>query len=244
MPVPTESMEQAADKRPASSQRNKLRKSTDAGRHSPEQKRPNKLPGPPPVKSSGIRRLFGTKKAPQAKGAAPNPPDSPVETNPSILAARRALEGKPSLQNNGTGSPPLSPGHFQKIKNAKSPMATVERANDSPAPRSVTPPQERALTPEPEPVLDPSRTEDLQAGPPRTRRDEEYDQLSRVDTNEREHADREFSTFDQGPLDQPAFVPQESPVKESYQDEKHRANAKSQSPIDVLGDDGAYGGIR
>jgi hypothetical protein len=53
--------------------------------------------------------------------------------------------------------------------------------------------------------------------PPRIRRDEEYDQLSRVDTNEREHADREFSTFDQGPLvDQPAFVPADTPPRDTF----------------------------
>ena len=233
-PIPEEPTDSAAAKRPPSSQRNKLRKSTDGGRHSPEQKRVGKPLGPPPVRPSGIRRLFGTKKAREtpAAPAAHNDPDSPVETNPAILAARRALEGKAGPKTNGTGSPPLSPGHFQRIKNAKSPMAAVQPVADSPELRPVTPPENRTITPEPEPGPQPSKTDELQAGPPRTRRDEEYDQLSRVDTNEREHADREFSTFDQGPLvDQPAFAPQESPVKEDYRHEDtepaYRANHQS-----------------
>jgi hypothetical protein len=49
--------------------------------------------------------------------------------------------------------------------------------------------------------------------PPKTRRAVEYDALSRVDTNEANAADQEFSKFDQGPLvEQPAFVPEDSPV--------------------------------
>lgn len=49
-------------------------------------------------------------------------------------------------------------------------------------------------------------------GPPQTRRAVEYDALSRVDTNERNAADQEFSKFDQGPLvEQPAFVPADTP---------------------------------
>ena len=227
VPIPEESTHQPAAQRPPSAQRpsssgrNKLRKSLDGGRHSPEQKKAGRLPGPPPVRPSGIRRLFGTKKA-RDTPAAPRPPDSPVETNPAILAARRALEGKPGPQNNGTGSPPLSPGHFQRIKNAKSPIAAVQTVAESPSRGFVTPPQHRAITPDPEPEseVQPAQSEELHPGPPRTRRDDEYDQLSRVDTNEREHANAEFSTFDQGPLvDQPAFAPQDSPVKQSYSDQ-------------------------
>ncbi|RMD42127.1 hypothetical protein DV735_g2978, partial [Chaetothyriales sp. CBS 134920] len=47
--------------------------------------------------------------------------------------------------------------------------------------------------------------------PARAKEDREDDELSRIATSEREHADREFSTFDQGPLiEQPAFVPEDS----------------------------------
>ncbi len=229
VPIPDDSTDQAAAQRPPlaqrppSSGRNKLRKSSDGGRHSPEQKKGGRIPGPPPVRPSGIRRLFGTKKA-REMPTAPKPPDSPVETNPAILAARRALEGKSGPPHGGTGSPPLSPGHFQRIKNAKSPIAAVQNIAESPSRGFVTPPQHRTITPDPElGEPQPAHSEDLQTGPPRTRRDDEYDQLSRVDTNEREHADREFSTFDQGPVvDQPAFAPQDSPVKQDYREEEQK----------------------
>ena len=226
IPILEESLSQPAAQRPPSAPRppsagrNKLQKSVDGGRPSPEQKKVGRLPGPPPVKQSGIRRLFGTKKSRETTTAS-KAPTSPVETNPAILAARRALEGKSGPQNHGTGSPPLSPGHFQKNRNAKSPIAAVQTVAESPSRGFVTPPQHRATTPDTEPEsAQPTQSEELHPGPPRTQRDDEYDQLSRVDTNEREHADAEFSTFDQGPLvDQPGFAPQDSPVKQSYHDE-------------------------
>jgi Domain of unknown function (DUF1708) len=232
-PLPEASADHTEAKRPPSSQRNKLRKSVDGGRRSPEERKTvRNAPGPPPVRPSGIRRLFGTKRSSPKETSAPNPPDSPVEMNPAILAARRALEGKPSPTPNGTGSPPLSPGHFQRIKNAKSPMEAVQTVTVAPPARPATPPSNRGITPEPEPEPQPTKGEELHPAPPRTRRDEEYDQLSRVDTNEREHADREFSTFDQGPLvDQPAFAPKDSPRKEDFARDKsepaHRVNHQS-----------------
>lgn len=225
-PLPDTAAEQS--KRPPSSK--KLRKSQDGGRISPETQKVSKLPGPPPVRPSGIRRLFGTKKKDPSTGA--KAPDSPVETNPAIQAARRALEGKPALNTNGTSSPPLSPGHFQKMKSAKSPIAAVQTVQEPSPAQAPTSPRERSVPPEPEQEVEPTRTEDAHPAPPRTRRDEEYDQLSRVDTNEKEHADREFSTFDQGPLDdQPAFVPEDSPKKDNFAHDdgepKFRANHQS-----------------
>jgi Domain of unknown function (DUF1708) len=226
--LPEASTEEVAPKRPTS--RNKLRKSSE-GRRSPEQKRSGRPIGPPPVRSSGIRRLFGTRKTKET--TVPNPPDSPVEMNPAIAAARRALEGKPSLAPNGTDSPPLSPGHFQRIKNVKSPIAAVQTVASSPPVRAVTPPAQRAITPEPEPQL--TKSEELHPGPPRTRRDDEYDQLSRVDTNEREQADREFSTFDQGPLaDQPAFAPEDSPKKANFNHDEPMQKPNQQSSYSAV----------
>ena len=65
--------------------------------------------------------------------------------------------------------------------------------------------------------------------------DEEYDQLSRVDTTEREDADREFSTFDQGPLaDQPAFVPEDSPVRKEFAHEEPKFRANHQSTYSAM----------
>ncbi|KAG8527083.1 uncharacterized protein KY384_008512 [Bacidia gigantensis] len=63
--------------------------------------------------------------------------------------------------------------------------------------------------------------------PPQAPFKDEYDSqvsLSRVDSNEQRKADREFPKFDQGPLaDQPAFVPNDSPVH-------HAASPPAESP--------------
>lgn len=194
---------------------------------SPEQKRLKKekkeqrkesTSGPPQTKKTqGIRRLFGTQrstsKEPPVQQRAPQ---SLVETNPAILAARRALEGTETA--NETNSPPLSPNHFNKLKNVKSPIAAIQtvpaqgqRLAGPVRPSDRQPSPAPAPTHAPEPMQEAEAEEEEGHGMPRTRRDEEYDKLSRVDTNEREHADREFSTFDQGPLlEQPAFAPSAS----------------------------------
>jgi hypothetical protein len=205
----------------------KLRKSMDQQRRSPpESKKPRgKTPtGPPPVqKTSGIRRLFGTKRSKSRESAVPPPtetvpPPSESPTSPkrsdAVIAAQRALEGKSPLPSDGPKSPPLSPGHFHRL-------ATVRAQNSAPAQQDVprtpemsAPPGEERTA---EPTLDHDDVDDEHHGPPRTRRDDEYDQLSRVDTNEREHADQEFSRFDQGPLaDQPAFAPADTPPRYNF----------------------------
>lgn len=240
MPVQAEAAEEAAKQplprtdsevnvqRPASST-NKLRKSYEGHRLSPEEGKRSRKVGPPPTqKTTGIRRLFGTKRT-KSKGTEVKPQADQENVNPAILAARRALEGKPSLAPAGsTDSPPLSPGHFQRMKQV--PMGKSAPLKEE-QPRPITPEEQRAPSPAPESVPQRTASEDnMYAGPPRTRRDEEYDQLSRVDTNEREDADREFSTFDQGPLsDQPAFVPEDSPEKDSFprNEPKFRANHQS-----------------
>ncbi|KIW65224.1 hypothetical protein PV04_07500 [Phialophora macrospora] len=204
----------------AKPQPHKLRKSFDQQpRSPPEQKKTRgKTPtGPPPVqKSSGIRRLFGTKRSKSRDSRPSDPPLSPSQTDedPAVIAARRALEGKPALPAEGPASPPLSPGHFHRLATVKAqpPAATEEEpAPTTPISTSI----HREVTPEP--LREHKEHVEQPSAPPRTRRDEEYDQLSRVDTNELEHADREFSTFDQGPLiDQPAFAPVDTPLREEF----------------------------
>lgn len=201
---------------------------------SPTSKRlKKKHPGPPPSqKTSGIRRLFGTKRSGSRERDSAASPTSPVETNPAILAARRALEGKDGDKENQPNPPQASPGPFSKLRNARSPIAAVQKVNQAaPVQPIATPPRQESPMPEPANPPPPVPDQDRQ-GAPSTRRDEEYDQLSRVDTNEQEHADREFSTFDQGPLvDQPAFAPQDSPSRSGFftpEDEpKHRPHHQS-----------------
>ena len=221
VPLPPETPDLTQAPPPPRQQPAKLRKSFDQQRRSPpEQKKPKgeKPPGPPPVqKTAGIRRLFGTKRSKSRESRLPETPTSPAEMkeNPAVIAARRALEGKPALPGEGPPSPPLSPGHFQRFAAVKA-QPHAEGANGIEPKPSMPTPVQREITPEP-PVEAPREYEEDAFAPPRTRRDDEYDQLSRVDTNEREHADREFSTFDQGPLsDQPAFAPMDTPAREEF----------------------------
>jgi len=219
----SDSVKTTASSKPQTGGPAKLRKSHDGTRTSPEQKKAKKTPsGPPPVQNkTGIRRLFGTKRSKSQEPSVQQPPDSPVDADPAIAAARRALEGKPALSLANPGSPPLSPGHFTRMATAKAPFAAVHTVMEQPAAAAAattdlsTPAVNREpslkLGPEPGPV------EDSLPVPPQTRRDEEYDQLSRVDTDEREHAAREFSTFDQGPLlEQPAFAPADTPIRDEF----------------------------
>ncbi|EXJ78374.1 hypothetical protein A1O3_09535 [Capronia epimyces CBS 606.96] len=196
----------------------KLRKSVDVQRNPPEQRKPRgKTPtGPPPTQHrTGIRRLFGTKRSHSREGRAPQTSDSPATEDPAITAARRALEGKPALPEDGPTSPPLSPGHFHRLATVNTPTGTrpaeYEATSTAPVTTSHGAPLASELPTEPDNVPGDA------LAPPRIHPDEEYDQLSRVDTNEREHADREFSTFDQGPLlDQPAFVPADTPPRTEF----------------------------
>ncbi len=170
---------------------------------------------------TGIKGIFGarrTKEPPIKSMASPPMASPPIETSPAIAAARAAIASKNKSQVNG------QPVH-QVITQAS-------RQAPTPAPNKS---QRPVTTPPPEPTYQmsdsPPATSNIPqigavqrpAGAPRTRRDSQDGSLSRVDTNEREQADREFSTFDQGPfLEQPAFIPPDSslppepisPVKE------------------------------
>lgn len=201
---------------------------------SPEHVRRTSLQGDPSTvpRTNGIKRLFGTIRKNREESAAA-PPPAP-RANPAVAAARRALESKLNpqepvpVQNNFAKykvakSPildtkaPVPPPKTERVPELQpSPLpatkvpedATLEptaletRTVEAPVPFAKDP---KPVTHDVEQTIEP---EELMYQPPRTRRDEEFDNLSRVDTREREHADREFSRFDQGPLlDQPAAVP-------------------------------------
>jgi len=121
-----------------------------------------KKPGfnaPPPVatnKNSGVKKLFGNiRKRKNSTGNQQLQPDSPTKQDPAIVAARRALEGKPLQPVEGQASPPLSPNHFAKLQNAaKKPS---EAAISTPEPSAV---------PEREPVpVEPVRPEPVHHEP-------------------------------------------------------------------------------
>ncbi|KAL1968282.1 hypothetical protein VTN77DRAFT_2117 [Rasamsonia byssochlamydoides] len=126
-------------------------------------------------------------------------PMKPTGADPSaVAAARAALENKVKSQET---LPPPKSAAAQRLPMRKKPVqetAAVESKPASVAPSSASEPAQKAS--------------DSPYGGPQTRRDAEYDALSRIDTHEQAMADREFSSFDQGRLDQPAFVPADSPV--------------------------------
>ena len=180
------------------------------------QSQPSEEPAKKPKKKTGntggFKSMFGTNKKKNEQQQAPvkTPPSKDSSTS-AVAAARAALEAKAKAAHE---TPPK-----------ESPPKAVLKKKPLPAqqPAVVEPP---APAPEPEKPSTPEQTEESvdeqlhhvqqptqvvgSGSPPQTRRGVEYDALSRVDTNERDAADQEFSKFDQGPLvEQPAFVPED-----------------------------------
>lgn len=160
----------------------------------------------------GIKGMFGGKAG---KEPPMTPAASPIESGPAVAAARAALAGRDKTQLNGS---PIHQVVTQVRQEPPSPAPVASRGPTTPPPEPAyqapqAPPSNQASQHPPRTDSIPEKaTVQHPDGAPKTRRDEEYENLSRVDTNEREQADREFSTFDQGPLvEQPAFVPSESP---------------------------------
>ena len=131
----------------------------------------------------GFKGLFGRSRKHEALSR-------PAPTSPAAIAAARA-----ALQN------PESPTQTKPNKRVpnttkKIPQATMAKSSFAEQPL----PEEAVLKTEERSIPQPGR-------PPR----DDYDDgasLSRVDTDEQANAEREFRTFDQGPLeDQPAFTP-------------------------------------
>jgi hypothetical protein len=158
---------------------------------------------------TGIKGIFGgrrTKEQPTKPAAS-----SPTESSQAIAAARAALASgnqAHSSQRNvkGVSSP-------NGITSSEAAMVTPIQ----PAQPESTEPSSNPISPalRISPALDERRgsaAAENHRRAPNAQHHEEEENLSRVDTNEREQADREFSTFDQGPLlEQPGFVPPDSP---------------------------------
>ncbi|KAF7594462.1 hypothetical protein BBP40_009095 [Aspergillus hancockii] len=167
----------------------------------------------------GIKSMFGTAK--RKPGPESKPPMKPIATGGSaVAAARAALEDKAKASQEQIIRPsPNGPSTLKKKPVPGTPAAETSK------PRVETPAAPKATIDKPEPEQTDARVQ--QQGPshvsspnsihPMVQRAAEYDALSRVDTNERAAADREFSRFDQGPLvEQPAFVPEDSPVSDAF----------------------------
>ncbi|KAJ6114597.1 hypothetical protein N7486_000375 [Penicillium sp. IBT 16267x] len=150
--------------------------------------------------TGGFKSMFVSKK----KTDQPPVKAGVSDTSSAVAAARAALEAKAKAAQEAPvkESPP-------KATLKKKPVAGRQSAvTEAPAPASEP---VKPSTPQQPELVAKQHTQVVGTGsPPQTRRAIEYDALSRVDTNERDAADQEFSKFDQGPLvDQPAFLPED-----------------------------------
>ena len=155
--------------------------------------------------ATGIKGIFGSRRAKQSSLTPPVSP--PIENSPAIAAARAALASTNKSQLNGQS--------VHQAITLGSRETSIPITN--PSQRPATPPMEPTYqTPDIPPASDSIPrvvAVESRGHPSKTRRGPEEGSLRRVDTNEREDADRAFSAFDQGPLlEQPALVPPESPI--------------------------------
>lgn len=195
---------------------------------------PHKLKKKAP--NTGFKNIFGTTKR---KDPEPKQPVKPAEGS-AVAAARAALESKAKAAQEQSASrnepstlkkKPVTTPTPAKATNPEAEVTHEPASNATPEPQ---PSESQAAAPEPAPAsapAQPTASEPMSDHPP-TRREAEYDALSRVDTNEQVAADQEFSRFDQGPLeDQPAFVPEDSPVQDTPPEEdKMKTEARSPAP--------------
>ncbi|PLB52702.1 hypothetical protein P170DRAFT_472594 [Aspergillus steynii IBT 23096] len=198
--------------------------------------------------NTGFKGLFGTVKKKNTESE-PRPPMKPTGAEKSAVAsARAALESKAMASQQQTArSSPKGPSTLKKkpvpgtptaeSREASADVAATPQAPQSPqTPEKPEPQQHTQSSDQPHEVREPSHEV---PSPPnangyygKSRREAEIDALSRVDTNERAAADREFSRFDQGPLmEQPAFVPQDSPVSADFPEKKSPPSAAPVAPV-------------
>lgn len=155
-----------------------------------EEQEPTKKPQKKIRTTGTFKNMFTTNK----KKAEQPPMKSTGAKDASVAAARAALEAKAKAAQD-----PASPKNVSKKPLPEKPKTPVT-------------PTAAPVEPEQNPEAKPAQI--IGSGsPPQTRHAVEQDALSRVDTNERDAADQEFSKFDQGPLvEQPAFVPEDGPL--------------------------------
>ncbi|KAJ5459749.1 uncharacterized protein N7458_001301 [Penicillium daleae] len=186
--------------------------------------------------NAGFKNMFGKKKAEQQQQPQPPMNTTGARETSAVAAARAALEAKAKESQDPVSRSALPKPSAIKKKPipavaAESTPASVPAAAPEPAVEKPSTPQQNPKPAHEEPQL-PSQVIEGSGSPPKTRRALEYDALSRVDTNEANDADQEFSKFDQGPLvEQPAFVPEDSAVEAHPTEEvlpKSPTNGQSQ----------------
>ncbi|EFW14069.1 morphogenesis protein Msb1 [Coccidioides posadasii str. Silveira] len=173
--------------------------------------------------TSGLKALFSKKKSETAS-----------RSSVDSTSAAAASEGRPSRS--GTLTPKGIAARRLSIYGQKQ---SSEEPSTPVTPNSPTPPiVDRKPTPvaPPAPVSDP--TPDTYDGPSKSRREAEFNNLSRVNTAEQAEADHHFSNFDhQSPIvDQPAFLPVDTPTAESFSEKSPTPqNEKPVEPSPVNG---------
>ncbi|KAL8708330.1 MAG: hypothetical protein Q9220_006805 [cf. Caloplaca sp. 1 TL-2023] len=164
--------------------------------------------------TGGLRSLFGRKKTLPAVPTSPQPADSAA-----VAAAKAALSGiSPKANYVAPDAPPASSlsRRFSGIGRKKSPAVTPRASPSVPN----IPDEERAPSPptyDPQPRMadrfDP-KSHIVTANSIPNRFDSQAS-ISRVSSEAQREADTEFTRFDQGPVDQPAFIPADSPPPSS-----------------------------
>ncbi|KAL9598915.1 MAG: hypothetical protein Q9219_004180 [cf. Caloplaca sp. 3 TL-2023] len=160
--------------------------------------------------TGGIRGLFGRKKSGPASPAPPQPADSAA-----VAAARAALSGTTPKANYVAPDAPSSLSRrFSRIGRKSSPVVTPKA---SPSVAAIhdeeRPPSPPVYQPQPRMAdrYDPQhRVADTYEPPNRF---DSQTSISRASSEVQRDADQEFNRFDQGPVEQPAFVPVDSPER-------------------------------
>ena len=191
---------------------------------SPKQNKLKKKSGP-----GGFKGIFGRKKDQPASFKPP--PRSSSNTSSAVAAARAAYEAK-SAQNQKTPEKPTP-----KVTSKR--FSTLGRKKETEAPLDVA--KEIAPTPEEKLGEHPALATSAEPQAQYAETDRSY---SVAETNEEQRAEREFKTFDQGPLeDVPAFVPEDSPPEEpishaSEEQTDHYSEGETQTEdVSQLGDE-------
>jgi hypothetical protein len=174
---------------------------------SPDGKK-KKLHKDPKEKTGGFRKLFGRKNR-----SSKMPENAATDLNGMLKQDEAAKDAQAQSQPQTPSAAPSAPPSIISTTYDESEAPTS--AQQTPAARSehsLPTPRAQQSQQFPEPTYEPERTYTPEpTHQPHTRRHEAVgDDLSQVDSRDEAEAKREFSRFDQGPLDdQPAFVPDE-----------------------------------
>lgn len=175
---------------------------------SPDGKK-KKLHKDPKEKTGGFRKLFGRKNR-----SSKMPENAADDVNGMLKEdeAREAQKQQQQQQYNPSASPSPAPASIISTSYEESEAPTS--AQQTPAARSEhsAPTPKAQQFPEPAYEPEPTYTPEPVHHQERVHRSEPMgDNLSQIDSRDEAEAKREFSRFDQGPLDdQPAFVPDET----------------------------------